>query len=538
MPPFEPHRQATSREQVSRIDRGYYKRGSRLRTARAWLITAGVVLAAGWCAWGAIDPVRHHAPGPVIAAHARWERDCQACHVPLTPIKSDTFLSSDVTRSTMDAKCEACHRSAPHHPLQVVAQTGECASCHVDHRGRAADISRVADRTCTACHADINAHRLVEATGTAAGVVVPSTVTAPITRFDDEHHPPFASLVKDPGTLKFSHGRHMTAGLVFGGPSKTQPLTYAMLAEADRARVMPMGAAAQDPVQLSCASCHEFAPGTPPDDIRRVTALLTASKPGAYALPVSFERHCVACHKLPYEPDGTGGSLPHGLDAEATRRFILTALLEKSPSAEAALDAPAPPRALPANRPPANPQVETLRDELRGKVDASRSFARGGCGKCHDVADVELPRESLLGGAEAAGGGRGETEIWFRVPPVGVPDVWLTKARFDHGPHRSFECRLCHEAAYSSPSDTMAAEPAVAALSPLDNSRVMIAGRESCTACHAPPGIDAAGATVGGARFDCVECHGYHGLAPHHVPALQALGFETAGPLGLKEPRR
>lgn len=536
MPPFEPQRRATSREHVSRIDRGYYKRVSRLRTARAWLITAGVIAAIGWCAWGALDPVRHHAPGPVITAHARWERDCQACHVPFEPIKDDTFLSSDQTRSTMDAKCEACHRAAAHHPLQVVAQTGECASCHIDHRGRAADISRVDDRTCTSCHADITAHRIVEATGTAAGVVVPSTVTAPITRFDDEHHPSFASLEKDPGKLKFSHGRHMTAGLVFGGPSKTQPQTYATLSEADRARLMPAGVAVDDLVQLSCASCHEFAPGLPPDDIRQVTALLTASKPGAYALPVSFERHCVACHKLPYEPDGAGGSLPHGLDAEATRRFLLAALLEKSPSTGAALDAPVPPRALPANRPPPSPPLETLRGALRQKLDASRSFTRGSCGKCHEVDDVKLAGENLLGKPEGAGGARGETEIWFRVPPTMVPDVWLAKARFDHGPHRSFECRLCHEAAYASSRSSVTS--AVAALSPLDNERVMIAGRESCTACHAPVGFDAAGKTVGGARFDCVECHGYHGLGPHHGPVTQAAGVEATAPLRLTGPRR
>lgn len=220
----------------------------------------------------------------------------------------------------------------------------------------------------------------------------------------------------------------------------------------------------------------------------------------------------------------------------STRRFILAALLEKSPSAGAALDAPAPQRALPANRPPASPPLETLRVELRQKLDASRSFTRGSCGKCHEVDDVELPGESLLGGAEGAGGARGKAEIWFRVPPTRVPDVWLTKARFDHGPHRSFECRLCHEQAY--PSSPLGATAAVAALSPLDNDRVMIAGRESCTVCHAPAGYDTAGKTVGGARFDCVECHGYHGLGPHHAPAAHAVGFDAATPLGLTGPRR
>ncbi|MFM8577655.1 MAG: cytochrome c3 family protein, partial [Planctomycetaceae bacterium] len=39
--------------------------------------------------------------------------------------------------------------------------------------------------------------------------------------------------------------------------------------------------------------------------------------------------------------------------------------------------------------------------------------------------------------------------------------------------------------------------------------------RDSCTACHAPSAVDREGKLVGGVRFDCVECHGYHGLGSH-----------------------
>lgn len=104
--------------------------------------------------------------------------------------------------------------------------------------------------------------------------------------------------------------------------------------------------------------------------------------------------------------------------------------------------------------------------------------------------------------------------------PTRVPDIWLKKARFDHGPHRSFDCRECHAAAYpDEPADgEREGMPAVPIGSPLDNSVVMIAGRESCTACHAPAAHDpTTGKPVGGARFDCVECHGYHGLGPHQA---------------------
>lgn len=521
MPEHDVNRRATSREQVSRIDRGYYKRAGPLRSWRAWLSVAAVVAAVGWCAWAAVDGPRHIAPGPVVAAHARWERNCESCHVPFAPIKDDTWLSTDRTRAEMDAKCEACHRSAAHHPLQITAEEGSCASCHADHQGRQADISRVADRTCTACHADIARHRLPAAVGTeavAAADVMPSRETMPITRFDDEHHPAFASLAKDPGRLKFSHVRHMTAGLVFGTPPREGPLTYAKLPVADRARMMPPGVAETDLVQLACASCHEFASTLPAGDVRQVSSLLTAAPPGAYALPVNFERHCVACHPLPYDPSAPDRTMPHGLDAEAMRRFLATSMLETSTAGQAALDEPPRQGALPANLPPNPPPVATLRDALRGRVDTARTFSRGVCGKCHDVADVRLTAAALLPPAAATADDTHET--WFRVPPVAVPDIWLTKSRFNHVPHRVFDCRLCHAAAY--PAAAGAGESAPSA-SPLDNDTVMIAGRESCTACHAPASVDAAGNAVGGVRFDCVECHGYHGLGPHHGGPSHAL---------------
>jgi hypothetical protein len=99
-----------------------------------------------------------------------------------------------------------------------------------------------------------------------------------------------------------------------------------------------------------------------------------------------------------------------------------------------------------------------------------------------------------------------------------VPAVWLTKARFDHQPHRSFDCRECHAGAYPTAETTVAG----VAGRPLDNERVLIAGLESCVTCHAPAGRDSEGRSVGGVRHDCVECHGYHGLGPHGSAAAPA----------------
>lgn len=520
MQPSDPGRRTSSRELVSRIDRGYYTRPGRMRAWRGGLTAAGVLLAAAWGAWGLVDQPRHHAPGPVVAAHARFERDCQACHIPFAPIKDDTVLATGLSRAAADAKCEACHRTPVHHPRQSLVEAGSCSSCHVDHRGRDADIARVADRTCVACHADIDAHRLPP-TAVAAGGPRPAAPT-PITRFDDEHHPPFASLGHDPGRLKFSHGRHMTAGLEFGGPSRAGPLSYAMLDDADRARLMPAGASAGDPVQLSCAACHEFAPAAAADEARLTTTLLAASPPGAYPLPVSFERHCVACHALPFDPADPARRLPHGLGPEQMQRRIVADLLEATAAGKRAIDAPLPPRGLPAN-PPLPSVPETIRTQLAEGVARARTFTRGVCGKCHEAVDAPIPVAALLRGDDPPAG-VDATEIWFRVPATGVPDVWLAKARFSHAPHRGTDCRACHDAAYP------AADGAAASASALDNHRVMIAGRESCTGCHAPPGRDAAGRLTGGAPFDCVECHGYHGLG-RHGPVHAALSRDDPGDL-------
>ena len=527
----------TSRGQVSRIDRGYLERPNHLLIARRWLVAACLAAGAGWAAWGAFDQPLHHAPGPVTAVHAKWEQDCQACHVPFAPIKDDTWLSTAATRHEMDAKCESCHRGASHHPLQVSAEVGSCASCHADHRGREADISRVADRTCTACHADIAAHRIADAAGPH------STVDAPITRFDDEHHPAFAGLAGDPGRLKFSHGRHMRAGLTFAPATAAGPAggwTYAMLAPDDRDRYRPAGVADAAPVQLSCASCHEFGSSPSTGPVHTVSAALAAAPAGAYALPVDFGRHCAACHALPY--DGLDGrqdgaapgelvlpaaahartdpagpapvagrldrTLPHGLDAAGIATFLESRFLKDALAADATLlaEPPAPRRPLPGGDASADAAAVPVRTLVAERVRRGLAFARGTCEKCHDVQAVQLPDAAhLLAGVNAA-------PAWFEVSPTRVPDIWLKKARFDHGPHRAYDCRECHASAYpDEQSDAVAGGG-----SPLDNGLVMISGRESCTVCHAPATHDpATGLTRGGARFDCVECHGYHGLGPH-----------------------
>src|SRR5206468_1310078 len=82
--------------------------------------------------------------GPVANPHAAWESNCEVCHTPFTSIRPG---------HTADAKCQACHTPADHSANQKPASVAGCADCHRDHQGRTASLTRLADETCTGCHA-------------------------------------------------------------------------------------------------------------------------------------------------------------------------------------------------------------------------------------------------------------------------------------------------------------------------------------------------------------------------------------------------
>ncbi len=105
--------------------------------------------------YGSADPGRQ-----LAWAHATLDNDCAACHVTAETVSSE--------------KCAACHSKlpgtseiysfdahyahyAPDRPTAVtLGAEGEvaCAACHVEHRGRRADLRATAtDGRCAACHA-------------------------------------------------------------------------------------------------------------------------------------------------------------------------------------------------------------------------------------------------------------------------------------------------------------------------------------------------------------------------------------------------
>lgn len=87
-------------------------------------------------------------PGALNAAHADFTRDCQACHVPFQRVA--------------DRKCLSCHAQAllSRRDTAFHAEATRCMTCHVEHQGRTARISRMEHAVlnpaagCGTCHID------------------------------------------------------------------------------------------------------------------------------------------------------------------------------------------------------------------------------------------------------------------------------------------------------------------------------------------------------------------------------------------------
>jgi Cytochrome c3 len=91
-------------------------------------------------------------PGDVVGAHSTIDGRCAQCHEP--------------AKAVTDVRCERCHDplsarryAAPAHAAlggsawrAAHAESLACGSCHAEHRGRDAVLSRVADQSCTSCH--------------------------------------------------------------------------------------------------------------------------------------------------------------------------------------------------------------------------------------------------------------------------------------------------------------------------------------------------------------------------------------------------
>lgn len=110
---------------------------------------------------------RGYTAGDLTLAHDMFATDCMKCH----DGGADKAFGGLLLPAS-DAKCMECHASQAgvHAQNQVerflsasvpghegVAMSANCAACHIEHRGRHANLSEVPDNLCVSCHADLSA---------------------------------------------------------------------------------------------------------------------------------------------------------------------------------------------------------------------------------------------------------------------------------------------------------------------------------------------------------------------------------------------
>jgi hypothetical protein len=498
----------SAKQRSRRIPLDYYQQPTRLDQWK-WRVTLVAVslggiyfvwVVAGWLA-GFASAARQWSPASVADVHAAWNGQCATCHVTGVNQRSDGGAISLLTaplssgqsrREAADGRCIACHAGPAHHDNQFAAEIVSCAACHRDHQGRSADLTRVADSVCTHCHADLSSHR-----DRAKKSVAQGEPFANVT--DWRSHPSFRSIggdnqasFADPGRLRFNHALHMQAGQVAEGAKEEAKKKWESVPQKHWPQLLagqPAPAKVDSPVQLSCASCHQL------DD-----AVSGATVPalGAYMQPVRYERHCAGCHHedLQIDTDNKVGSLlgelPHGLQPDEIRR-VISGLLQ--PVAPAPPLSPAKPLQPIPGKTPGENLAQRIDDGPGSRLVAAetRLVEKHRCGKCHVFEQ------------------QGQDGLMPAVEPTAVPTVWLKHARFAHSAHRAMQCFDCHDAKHFAWNDetksTRLGQPPI------------IPNRDVCLKCHAP--TTAAG--TAGVRFDCVECHRYHGgdLGPHGIGAAQ-----------------
>jgi hypothetical protein len=571
-----PHRE-TGKQRAQRIPLDYYKHPDNLGSTKArlgWLALAVPLVMLGG-SWFKNDGKTFYSRGPVSSVHATWNAKCDACHQPLSPLADNTFLSrtGDSDRAS-DQSCKKCHTGPDHHASQRAGEVQSCGSCHREHRGHDVSLIRVADADCLKCHTNLAQHLGVERQPLYQNV---SGFQAAGEGTSDRSggHPEFRLLrekTEDPGKLKFNHALHMSLGLAqpkTGDETGGGPIfRYSQLAEADRARykaMLPEGMRVgdNDYVQLDCKSCHRLQSedfGLAGNTLSGVpSAVLPARAGGAYMLPITYENQCRACHPLNVEvatPEGAQPvAVPHRVQPQQLHGQLLgiyaAAYLENNP--DLLKKSVSRPRPFPGRDPDtgldklrhflssdeAGPAQQAIRGQVHEaemllyarvmKSEADLFRHKRFCGECHsyqsegrELSPAQLNEQTDVYLQLAAGeSGWPSPAPKFSVTPVGVKEVWFEHARFDHAAHRAVDCKLCHENAYPG-----GPKPST------QNTDLLLPGIETCLKCHSPSASEA-GQSRGGARFDCAECHRYHG--GDHAAGIGAAGRGVHTPLSVDE---
>lgn len=508
-----------AKPRASRIPLDYFRKPDfwvRWKGRLTLLLVLGGLALVGW---GLASPAARRAAlnrGPLAGVHTAWANDCAACHLEGFSLVAEAYADArgnPCAGGPMDQRCNGCHNGgfplpagspaawagAFHHANASPASTVACAACHHDHRGGDADLSRVPDSSCTSCHANLKPHAI-----DSAAVVVAAGVGA----FSPGAHPPFRAQSenwKDPGSVKFNHALHLKPGM-------GQNYTLKQVSSAGQDKYKAYAGGEKELVSLDCAACHHL--DSPSDGVS------PARQAGGVFLPISFERDCKACHELAFTRDAGGGKVevPHKIQPAEVKSFVEAVyarefLAEKGVGKPDARPFQPPLPGKPVAGGLAPPDAAAFEKAYGGKVNSAltRLMSKAGCAECHHLEGnrvdehaagfgplplSQVVRSRIQTGFFREGSSKAAAQ-WLGDQRSPIPLVWQPKARFNHAAHRAWDCVTCHSGAASS----------------ISSADILLPSVETCHSCHGPSGGKSAAqgpGIAGGARHDCVECHGYH----------------------------
>lgn len=403
----------------------------------------------------------HWTTGSVSSGHAYIESDCQECH-------------SGLFRSVQNSECVTCHYDIGRHVAADLGvaelENASCASCHLEHRGRAASLADSGSNFCSDCHADVSR-------------VFAETALRSVTDFGTDHPPFELAVVTDP--LAAPVRTLMTPDLV-----ENSGLDF------DHFLHVGDTLTGLDDVErfLNCGDCHQPEAG------------------GRSMMPVVFEEHCQDCHALKFDLELPAEFAPH-VDSGEIRAYLREFYWNQS--LRGAVEDESAPAALRQRRPGASrnsAESAMIRDWVETKLaqTESRFYGRSGtCRTCH----IALP-------GLASDGGMG-------VQAVQIQTVWAPRIVFSHDSHVPFPCARCHPAAavFEPDSELPRPEWSLAGSIPYgllssdetasiseSSGDILIPSIETCRECHA--GANAKGRGV--VPSPCSMCHPFH--AREHGP--------------------
>ncbi len=492
----------------------------RLAWYRNALSAIAVVVCVGWLLTGYLPrknpnvgfqaSLNRYSPGPISSVHANL--NCQDCHRDSTPLRNATFLSDwlqnddvhDLWSRDSDNACKQCHpvssssaevgtrdqlvSVSPHSSNHRLESVGSCASCHAEHRGTDVLPSQVADTSCVACHARLDDVRINN-----------GDIAAKISGFEKDH-PPFRSLGRDPGVLKFNHPLHLAAGLA---DSSAPEITRKNQGDYfDPGGLLTPFQNSNGEIQLDCRFCHQ--PTNEPAFVSKTNSKqLGTSKDGKFMSMPTYDQNCKICHPLQLEPDPKLAfdnklEIQHGVGPEQILSdlnvyFSLEAIAPDRVKQQLAKGDFKPPAAIPTrlwnSAAPADDD-----DSISERVKKAANTVRTTCLRCHFAAPHDTGQGVLRARtmSDAEDDGPGSSGMFNTV--------FFKHGKFDHAAHRDVSCADCHNYEQNLGKSQ---------LSNLELDKPMIRDLDSCLVCHQSATRVSSPNRAG--PTDCISCHTYHG---------------------------